>query len=47
MSSIRRCHVRLSLTDAKNHVTTYTYDNMDRAATRKDALNRTESYQYL
>lgn len=36
----------LTLTDAKNQTTTYTYDNMDRLATRKDALNRQESYQY-
>jgi len=32
--------------DAKNQTTTYTYDSMDRLATRKDALNRQESYQY-
>ncbi|MDH5348779.1 MAG: hypothetical protein OEW13_12830 [Nitrospira sp.] len=36
----------LTVTDAKNQTTTYTYDNMDRLAPRKDALNRTESYQY-
>lgn len=32
--------------DANSHTTTYTYENMDRLATRTDALNRAESYQY-
>ena len=32
--------------DARNNTTTYTYDNMDRLATRKDALLAIESYQY-
>lgn len=36
----------LSVSDTKNQTTTYTYDNMDRLATRKDALNRQESYLY-
>ncbi|MBI4000843.1 MAG: RHS repeat-associated core domain-containing protein, partial [Nitrospira defluvii] len=36
----------LTVSDAKNQTTTYTYDNMDRLLTRKDALNRTENYQY-
>jgi YD repeat-containing protein len=40
----------LTLTDAlgSSHKTTYTYDNMDRVATRKDALpqNPAEIYQY-
>src|SRR5437867_11239224 len=36
----------LTLTDARNNTTTYTYDNMDRPATRKDALLAIESYQY-
>jgi RHS repeat-associated protein len=36
---------RLTVKDAKNNVTTYTYDNtMNRLATRKDALNKTETY---
>jgi len=38
----------LTLTDAlgTTHTTTYTYDNMDRLATRKDPLGNSESYQY-
>jgi YD repeat-containing protein len=28
----------LTLSDANQHTTTYTYDNMDRAQTRKDGL---------
>jgi RHS repeat-associated protein len=38
----------LTLTDAlgSSHVTTYTYDNMDRLATRKDPLGNSESNQY-
>jgi RHS repeat-associated protein len=38
----------LSFTDASgpSHTTNYTYDNMDRLATRKDPLGNTESYQY-
>ena len=34
------------MTDAKGQTTTYTYDSMDRLASRTDALNRQESYQY-
>jgi YD repeat-containing protein len=37
------------VTDARNNVTNYTYDNMDRLATRKDPLQlptSTESYLY-
>ncbi|MDX2250919.1 MAG: RHS repeat domain-containing protein [Nitrospira sp.] len=30
----------LTVTDAKNQTTTYTYDNMDRLKTRTDALKR-------
>ena len=38
----------LSLTDALHlqHPTTWTYDNMDRVATRIDSLQRPESYGY-
>jgi len=36
----------LTLTDARNNTTTYTYDNMDRLATRQDALLAIESSQY-
>ncbi len=36
----------LSLADALNHTTSYTYDNMDRTLTRTDPLNRQESYVY-
>ncbi|MEX5216842.1 MAG: hypothetical protein NW701_03355 [Nitrospira sp.] len=36
----------LTVTDAKNQSTSYTYDEMDRLKTRMDALSRTESYQY-
>ena len=36
----------LTLTDARNNTTTYTYDNMDRPTTRKDPLLAIESYQY-
>ena len=35
-----------TVTDAKTHATQYTYDNMDRVATRKDALLNQESHQY-
>jgi RHS repeat-associated protein len=34
----------LSVTDANNHLTQYTYDNMDRVQTRKDALLNQECY---
>src|SRR2546428_9405801 len=37
---------RRRVVDARNNTTTYTYDNMDRLATRKDALLAIESYQY-
>jgi YD repeat-containing protein len=37
----------LNLTDAGSHSTTYTYDNMDRRATRSDALSHSEGYQHL
>ncbi len=36
----------LSLNDALNHTTSYTYDNMDRVQTRTDPLLRQESYSY-
>ena len=36
----------MTVKDANNHTTSYTYENMDRLATRADPLNRTESYQY-
>jgi RHS repeat-associated protein len=36
----------LTLTDALNHTTTYTYDTMDRVDTRTDPLSRGESYIY-
>ena len=36
----------LSVQDAKGQATSYTYNSMDRLATRKDPLNRQESYQY-
>ncbi len=36
----------LSVTDARSNQTTYTYENMDRLATRTDPLLRAESYQY-
>jgi len=36
----------LSVTDARNNPTVYTYDNMDRLATRKDPLLVIESYLY-
>ena len=32
------------MTDAKNQITTYTYDNMARLKMRADALNRGEIY---
>ncbi len=35
-----------SVTDANTHPTSFTYDNMDRVATRKDPLLVQESYQY-
>ena len=37
-----------TVTDAENHATTYTYDNMDRLKTRKDALptHPAETYDY-
>ena len=34
------------MTDAKNQITTYTYDNMARLKMRADALNRVEIYSY-
>ena len=34
------------MADAKNQMTTYSYDNMDRLQTRRDALNRAENYVY-
>ena len=36
----------LSVTDARSNPTVYTYDNMDRLATRKDPLLRTETHLY-
>lgn len=36
----------LTVTDARNNVTTFTYNNMDRLASRKDALQRTQTYLY-
>jgi len=36
----------LNVTDARSNATTYTYDNMDRLATRVNPLTRSESYQY-
>jgi RHS repeat-associated protein len=36
----------LTVSDPRNGVTTYTYDSMDRTATHKDALLRTESFVY-
>jgi len=36
----------LSVTDARSNATTYTYDNMDRLATRVDPLTRSESCRY-
>ncbi|MCI0717747.1 MAG: peptidoglycan-binding protein [Acidobacteria bacterium] len=34
------------MTDARGNTTSYTYDNMDRLATRTDPLLNSESYQY-
>ena len=36
----------LTVVDGRNNTTTYTYDSMDRLATRKDALLNIESSQY-
>ncbi len=36
----------LTLTDARNKTTTWTYDNRDRVATRTDPLTRQESFDY-
>src|SRR5882724_7947871 len=36
----------LSVTDARNSVTSYIYDNMDRVTTRRDPLLHDETYQY-
>ncbi len=36
----------LTVTDAKNQTTSYTYDEMDRLKSRTDALSRTERYAY-
>jgi len=36
----------LSVTDARNSVTSYVYDNLDRATTRRDPLLHDEAYQY-
>lgn len=36
----------LSVTDARNGVTSYTYNTMDRLATRTDPLLQQESYVY-
>jgi len=36
----------LTVTDAKNQIATYTYDNMARLKMRADALNRVEIYSY-
>jgi RHS repeat-associated protein len=36
----------LSLTDARSNATTYTYDVMDRPASRTDPLQRSETYLY-
>ena len=36
----------LSVTDAQNYATSYSYNNMDRLATRTDPLLRAESYVY-
>jgi len=36
----------LSVTDARNSVGSYVYDNMDRATTRRDPLLHDETYQY-
>jgi YD repeat-containing protein len=36
----------LTVTDAKNQIATYTYDNMARLKMRADALNRGEIYGY-
>jgi RHS repeat-associated protein len=36
----------LTVMDANQHTTTYTYHNMDRLSTRKDPLQNQESYQY-
>ena len=35
-----------TVTDAKNQIATYTYDNMARLKMRADALNRVEIYSY-
>lgn len=36
----------LTVTDARSGVTTYTFDSMDRVATRQDSLLHTESFTY-
>jgi len=36
----------LSVTDTRSNATTYTFDNMDRLATRVELLTRSESYQH-
>ncbi len=36
----------LTLTDARGKTTTWTYDDMDRVATRTDPLSRDESFEY-